>query len=105
MRAGDLDKRGTIQYKKKSVNSFGEDIETPTDLATVWCSIEPVTGKEKWLQQERISEATFKIRMRYRSDVNVTMQMKYKNRIFDFLAVINSYEDNKDLLIPALEVV
>jgi SPP1 family predicted phage head-tail adaptor len=105
MRAGDLDKRGTIQYPAKSKDSFGEDIETWTDLVTVWCSIEPVSGSEKWLQQERISEANYKIKMRYRANVKPTMRMKYKNRYFQFLAVLNLYEDCKELILPAKEVI
>jgi SPP1 family predicted phage head-tail adaptor len=105
MRAGELDKRGTIQYLARSKNGFGEDIETWTDLATVWCSIEPVSGSEKWLQQERVSEATYKIHMRYRANLNSTMRMKYKNRYLQFLAVINLEENSKELFIPAKEVI
>jgi len=106
MRAGELDKQGTIQFLAKSKNSFGEDIETWTDLATnIWCSIEPVSGSERWLQQERVSEATFKIKMRYRANLNSTMRLKYKNRYLQFLAVLNLGEDNKELLIPCKEVI
>ena len=105
MQAGELNKRGTIQYPSKSKNTFNEDIETWTDLATVWCSIEPVSGSEKWLQQERVSEATFKIRMRYRSDVNERMRMKYKNRYLQFLSVLNLGENSIELLSPAKEVI
>lgn len=104
MRAGDLDKRGTIQYPAKSKNSFNEDIETWADLATIWCGIEPVSGAEKWLQQERVSEATYKIRMRYRANLNETMRLKYKNKYLQFLALLNIYEENVELLIPAKEV-
>ncbi len=106
MRAGELDKKVTIQYPTKSKNSFGEDIETWTDFTVnIWCSIEPVSGSERWLQQERISEATFKIKMRYRANLNSTMRAKYKNRYFQFLAVLNLNEDNKELMIPAKEVI
>jgi SPP1 family predicted phage head-tail adaptor len=105
MRAGELDKYATIQYPAKSKNSFGEDIETWTDLANVWCSIEPVSGAEKWLQQERISEANSKIKMRYRFNLDSTMRLKYKNRYLQFLAVLNIGEKDKELLIPAKEVI
>jgi len=106
MRAGDLDKKSDIEYPKKSKNSFGEDIETWTTLTeNVWCSIEPVSGNEKWLQQERVSEATYKIKMRYRANIKPTMRMKYKNRYFQFLAVLNLYEDCKELILPAKEVI
>lgn len=105
MRAGDLDKRATLQYPAKSRNSFGEDIETWTDLDTVWCSIEPVSGAEKWLQQERISEATYKVKMRYRANLDSTMRLHYKNRYLQFLGVLNIGENNIELLIPCKEVV
>ena len=105
MRAGDLNKRGTIQYIARSKNSFNEDIETWTTLDTVWCSIEPVSGSERWLQQERVSEATYKIRMRYRANINPTMRLKNKNRYLQFLAVLNLEENSKELFIPAKEVI
>lgn len=106
MRAGELDKKVTIQYPAKTKNSFGEDIETWTDLVeNIWCSIEPVSGSERWLQQERISEATFKIKMRYRANLNSTMRAEYKNRYFQFLVVLNLYEDSIELLIPCKEVI
>jgi len=112
MRAGDLDKRGTIQYIAKSKNSFNEDIETWTDLVTVWCSInvsrsneDAVAGDEDWTPQLRISKTLFKIRMRYRSNINTTMRMKYKNRFFYFVGISNWNEKNKDLTILAKEVI
>jgi len=105
MRAGKLNKRGTIQYPAKSKNSFNEDIETWTDLVTIWCSIEPVSGNEKWLQQERISEANYKIGARYRSDIKSTMRMKYKNKYLEFLAVLNWQENDVEIMIPAKEVI
>jgi SPP1 family predicted phage head-tail adaptor len=105
MRAGDLNKRGIIQYIARSKNSFNEDIETWTDLDTVWCSIEPVSGSERWLQQERVSEATYKIRMRYRANINPTMRLKNKNRYLQFLAVLNLEENSKEIFIPAKEVI
>lgn len=105
MKAGDLDKRATIQYPAKSKNGFGEDIETWTDLDTIWCSIEPVSGAEKWLQQERISEATSKVRMRHRANLDSTMRLHYKNRYLQFLGVMNIGENNIELLIPCKEVV
>ena len=104
MRAGDLDKRGTIQYPALSKNSFNETVETWTDLATVWCSIEPVSGSEKWLQQQRVSEATYKIRMRYRFGIDERMRMKYKNKYLQFLVVLNLNEDSRELFIPSKEV-
>ncbi|MFA5305991.1 MAG: phage head closure protein [Candidatus Babeliales bacterium] len=112
MRAGDLDKRGTIQYPAKSKNSFNEDIETWTDLVTIWCSInvsrsneDAVAGDEKWTPQERISETRYKIRMRYRSGISTTMRLKYKNRYLQFLGISNWNEANKELAIMAKEVI
>jgi len=104
VRAGKLDKYATVQYPAKSRNSFNEEIETWTDLYSVWCSIEPVSGNEKWLQQERVSEATFKIGMRYRAGINERMRLKFKNRYLQFLAVLNLKEADRELTIPAKEV-
>jgi SPP1 family predicted phage head-tail adaptor len=105
MRAGDLNKYVTIQYPALSKNSFGEEIETWVDHVNVWCSIEPISGSEKWLQQQRVSEATYKIRMRYRLGIDERMRIKYKNRNLQFLAVLNLYEESREIFIAAKEVV
>jgi SPP1 family predicted phage head-tail adaptor len=105
MRAGELDKRITIQYAAKSKNSFGEDIETWTALATVWANIEFTNGNERFLQQERIAETTAVFKIRIRSDVDSTRRIKYKNRYFNILSVFPSKEDSQKFVIMAKEVI
>jgi len=104
MRAGEMNKKITIQYAAKSKNSFKEEIITWTTLCTIWCAIEPTTGSERYLQQERISETTARFKIRYRSDIDTTKRIKYGNRYFDIISVINRDEANKELILMAKEV-
>jgi SPP1 family predicted phage head-tail adaptor len=105
MRAGEMDKRINIQYPAKSKNSFNEDIVTYTTLSTIWASVEPVTGNERFLQQEKISETTVRFRIRYRSDITTDKQILYKNKKYDILSIINRDDLYRELIVFAKEVI
>ncbi|HCZ15773.1 MAG TPA: head-tail adaptor, partial [Candidatus Accumulibacter sp.] len=44
--AGTLRKRITLQQQSLSVDSYGQQVITWTDVATVWASLEPSVGRE-----------------------------------------------------------
>lgn len=77
MRAGQLRHRVTIQYRTETQNATGEVTWTWSDLATVWASIEPISGREFFSSQQVQSSVTTRIRVRHRTDVNAKMRVKY----------------------------
>ena len=44
--AGTLRKRITLQQQSPSVDSYGQQVNAWTDVATVWASVEPSVGRE-----------------------------------------------------------
>ena len=61
MKARYLNKKITIQKLGNTVDAFGGIIEGGyTDFATVWASINPVTGKEAFLSNKQNTLETFK---------------------------------------------
>lgn len=101
MRAGQLRQRGTIQKNTPSRNSYGELIDSWSDVATVWCSVEPISGSERWVQSaaQRYADCTARIRMRYRSDVTVapTMRFVHGSDVYNIEAVIEPYTRHQEL--------
>lgn len=92
MRAGELRHRITIDYPTASQDAFGE--ETPVTwvtLETVWAAAEPLTGQERYLDPaaQRVAEATFRFRIRYRDDVTHQMRVSWRSRTFNILEVRN----------------
>lgn len=105
MRAGELRHRITIQEQGETKDSFGADTLTWQDFATVWAAIEPLQGREYFAAQQVHAEVTTKIRIRYLPGVKPSMLVLFGNRKFNILAVTNSNERNRELVLMAKELV
>ena len=97
MRAGELKQRIELQSPYRSLNSMNELIDTYTTKATIWAAIEPLTGNRLFMAQQANSEVQGICRIRYRTDVNPLMRIKYGNRYFQIKVIIDRDELNKEL--------
>lgn len=69
MRAGKLDRRVTIRRKTITHDTYGEEIETWTDLYTVWGSkYEPRAGETVDAGELRAAHTDARIRIRHTDD-------------------------------------
>jgi len=106
MRAGELNKRVTLQIKTVTRTSSGAENPVWQSVATVWARfMDNVTGGEFFDAEKVNSEITQKIKIRYRSNVKPSMRAKYGNRYFDILLVENVREENKELILKCKEVI
>ena len=94
---GTLDKRVTIlKY---------EDVETQYNLTQkklmpflkVWARIEPLRGRAYYEQYKEKTEDLSKITIRYRDNIDNSMVVQYKNRLYRINAVIDPYESHVKL--------
>lgn len=94
---GTLDKRVTIlKY---------EDVETQYNLTQkklipflkVWARIEPLRGRAYYEQYKEKTEDLSKITIRYRDNIDNSMVVQYKNRLYWINAVIDPYESHVKL--------
>jgi SPP1 family predicted phage head-tail adaptor len=69
MRAGDLDRRITIQRASFALNAFNEPLATWLDIATVWAAARHVTDVEQFRAHEIGAEVTARFTIRYSSEV------------------------------------
>ena len=97
MKAGDLRHRITIQQLAEGENDMGDIVQVWTDFATVWASVEPLTGREYLSAQQVSAETSGRIRMRYRAGVMATMRVLFGGRTYRILSVINPEERNIEL--------
>ena len=72
------------------------------DVATVWAQVSPVSGRE-YLTQIRETMVTHKIYCRYRPGITPQMQIKFGDRIFRIISVLNWDERNEGLTIMCEE--
>jgi len=97
MRAGNLRHKLEIQENTPTRNAVGEEVDSWTTVATVWASIEPLSGVELLNAQQVAAETTVRIGLRYRSGVTAAHRIKFGARIFDINVVSNVGERNREL--------
>jgi len=102
-RAATLKRRVTIQNATRTGDGQGGFTETWPDGATVWASIEPLKAYEKFQAMQMQTPVTHKIVMRHRGDVTSASRLKYGDRIFWVKEAINEDEENRFLIIKAIE--
>jgi SPP1 family predicted phage head-tail adaptor len=77
IRAGNLDRRVVIQVNTPAQDAAGELVASWATLATVWAHVEPIAGSERFTAEQVHAEATYRITIRYRSDVGPTNRITY----------------------------
>jgi SPP1 family predicted phage head-tail adaptor len=107
IRAGDLDKRITVQAKTVTYNGYNEPVESWAELATVWA--EAITkdskGREFTAAQKLFAETTVVFRVRYRAEFTPLHRVAYNSRVFEILGVVDVDFDHEELRLACKEVV
>ena len=73
--AGPMDRVCVISSRTLAPNSYGEQIETFTNFATVWAEKVELSGQEQLLAQQVTAEVMRIFRIRWRSDVTATCRL------------------------------
>jgi len=106
MRAGQLRNRVEIQEKSVSRDEYGAEVVTWVEVATVWASVEPVSGSERWIGglDQTIAERTTRIRIRYMSGIDATMRVVFGDLVYDIEQVIQPWMRGRELQLICREV-
>ena len=107
IRAGDLDRRVTIQAKSVTANAYNEPIESWSDLATVWAQgiTSGSKGREFVAAQKLYAETTIVFRIRYRADVTPVHRVVESGHVYGILAVEDEGLQHESLLLTCREEV
>ena len=100
-----LNKRLTIQRQSEEQDSVGQLVDSWTSFATVWGSINPVSGRNYFTAAGERAEVTHTITVRYGVPVKVKDRVTYAGRVFRIRSVINSDEGNRYLQLMVTEQV
>lgn len=103
MRLGPLRHRVTFEKRKTSRDEFGQPVEGWDVVATLWASVEPISGRELIAAQQTQAETTHRIRCRYRAGLEAAQRIVFESRPFDIQSVINPREIGASLEILANE--
>ncbi|MFA5866915.1 MAG: phage head closure protein [Actinomycetota bacterium] len=105
MRAGQLRHKIVIQQVLLSQDAYGASVETLSTFATVWTSIEPISGREYFDSAKLNAEITHRIRIRYTAGITPDMKVLFGSRTFDILSIIDREERNREMELMCAEVV
>lgn len=105
MDIGKLKHRITFQELSNSKNEYGEPIEEWLDIKTVWAEIKPVSGSQFFAAKQINTEISHNVYIRYRKGLSPSMRIKFKERIFEILYIMNVNENNTLMQIYCKELV
>ena len=75
----------------------GDPWAAPITVATVWGSVEPVSGRERLRAQRLEAQVTHRVTIRYRPGVNSDMRLVFGARVFNIRAVLDQGERRRAL--------
>ena len=104
MRAGALRKRLILQSVGSTLDDYGDLSNSWTTDATVWGSIQPISGREEKIAGELTGVVTHFMKIRYRAGVTAQSRISYDSRTFQIESVKNWDERGIFLEILAKEV-
>lgn len=105
MDIGSLNRRITIQYSTRAADSLGGFTLTWADVATVWAALWPVSANETVQSNQQVMTISHRIRIRYRSILRPSWRIKYGNRYFAIISIINPGERGEWLDLMVKEAV
>jgi len=105
MRAGTLRKRVTIQQPSEgSADPLNEKVMSWSDVATVWATVLPQSGREFYRAQQVHADLTDVVSIRYRPGITARMRLVLGPRILNLAAPPVNVEDrNRELLLYCVE--
>lgn len=81
-RAGEYIHRVQIQKFERTRNEHGHFTEAWVDHIKLWSRVTHLSGKDLISAQAAQSETVARLKIRYRDDIDSTMRVIYKNRIY-----------------------
>lgn len=87
MEVGKLDRRITIRSYTIAQDTFGENVKTFTNLATVWAKFVGLAGREGYNTDQRVASFDAKFVIRYRADVTPQHKIVFDGATYDIKAL------------------
>lgn len=105
MDIGRLKHKITFQRLDNTKDEYGELLGEWNDFKTVWAEVKPVSGRQFFSAKQINTEISHTVYVRYNPDLLPNMRIKYKERIFDILYMMNVNESNSLIQIYCKELI
>jgi SPP1 family predicted phage head-tail adaptor len=102
--SGSFRHRIIIQHFLFEKDELGQESDGEwVDIKQVWANIKTMQGREYFAAAATQNENTVRFITRYNQDIDPSMRVQYKGRLFYIISVINDDEANKTLTIITKE--
>jgi SPP1 family predicted phage head-tail adaptor len=104
LRAGLLRHQIRIAVPNWTPDSWGDNqIDSASVLGSVWASVEALSGRELFAAQQRVSNVTHVVTIRYMDGLKASMNVWFGARQFQIQAIENPDEQTKMLRLLCIE--
>lgn len=110
MRISKLQQRITIQRRSSTLDAYGQEINSWSDIGTVWAEVKPLSGREKMRINAMVveSQLTHQVTVRYLtlflpSTTADAWRILFESRVFNITASWNVDEANKTIIFDCTE--
>jgi SPP1 family predicted phage head-tail adaptor len=108
MDIGRLNQRITVQQRTLTLDGYGQELNTWTNVATVWANVKPISGREKMRGMAIESQLTHTVLVRYREAFMPpktvdAYRINYEGRIFNITAARDLEEDREYIIFDCTE--
>lgn len=86
-------------------NDYGELTGQWNDVLTTRAGIYPISGKEFYAAETVNSEVSHKVNIRYMKGLSPDMRIKFGDRFFSIISIINFQERNIELQLLCKELI
>lgn len=104
MRAGSLRHRLAVLRFTEGYDAFGAPQKTYGLTATVWGSVEPLSGRELFTAQQVAARVTHKVTIRGRTELTPKDRIQHRGRAFELDYVMDLEERRIETQAYAVEV-
>ena len=105
MNITELNRRVTFQKYTQQESDTGELTRVLQDYKTVWAAVKTVYGIEYEEAKKLREELTYRITTRYFSDINDEMLIKFRDKTFEILDILNVDSTDNQLILMCKEKV
>lgn len=103
MNIGKLNKRVFFQKPITEPDGYGGEKVNYQDVCEVWAYIEPLKDSERYIHSQLKSEATHRIVIRYRNEIDKTMRIVFRGRIFEIESIIEENFEKRFLILEVIQ--
>jgi SPP1 family predicted phage head-tail adaptor len=110
MRISKLQQRITIQRRSSTLDAYGQEINSWSDIGTVWAEVKPLSGREKMRTNAMVveSQISHQVTVRYStlflpSTTADAWRILFGTRIFNITASWNVDEADKTIIFDCTE--